>query len=108
MKSMETQGFVVGFAVVVGATVAPVETTGAGFVALDAVTVVATAGAVEAAVDAVVGAVVAGETVANVAVVVGGNVLDDVVVLLEHALEMTASATNPSAALLPRIVMLKG
>jgi hypothetical protein len=108
MKSIDPHGSDVGRAVVGGATVAPVVTAVAGFAGLDVVPAVAVV-VVVAVVTTVEtddsgGAVVPGATDD----VVTGKVVADVVALLEHALEMTASATKPSAALLPRIVMLKG
>jgi carbonic anhydrase/acetyltransferase-like protein (isoleucine patch superfamily) len=102
MKSTDAQGLVVGFAVVVGATVEPVVTGDAGLV-VDGVTVVVTPGAVVAG---------PGGTVPNrVVVVLGGTVPNRVVVVvvvvlaaleLEHPAKTATHANSPDATVLPR------
>jgi hypothetical protein len=97
MKSTEPQGLVVGFAVVVGATVEPVVTGGAGLVVVG-VTVVVAPGAVVAGPG---GTVVPGD-----AVVPDGVVVVVVVVLvaleLEHPANTATQTSNPDATVLPR------
>jgi hypothetical protein len=103
MKSIDPHGFVVGFAVVVGATVAPIVTDGAGATLEAATTAVAVVAG--AAVGAVVGIVVEDDVVGNA---LDGVVGDDDVVPFAQAPTIMASAIKLAPALPPRIVMPKG
>jgi hypothetical protein len=94
MKSIDPHRFVVGFAVVVGATVAPIVTDGAG----------ATLEAATTAVAVVAGAAV-GAVVGNA---LDGVVGDDEVVPFAQAPTIMASAIKLAPALPPRIVIPKG